>query len=867
MRQTSNLRDSGEETTLFEQLLRSFVGEVVADDDIWGQQFARFMVVVAASIGLFLLLITPLLYAGYHLHALAMALFVCGCLHWGALLVLRTSRSLRAAGLVIVAAQHTLLLFLTYFYHDDAIVFYVWYPYLVMMATFALGRWVGAIYAMLLLCALAIFEVLLRTGHVFPGYELGNDNAFAISFTLALIMTVITAWVFEYTRKTAEERLQTSQQKLRLHVEQTPLAVITFDRKGLISEWNPGAERIFGYTRQEALGRSALELLEGDGGGQEQDASWQELIGLRGGMHSVNQNRTKTGEQLVCEWYNTPLVDDRGQVIGVSALVMDISERIRGEEELRQAKERAEASAQAKSDFLANMSHEIRTPMNGIIGMTSLLLDGPLEGEQADFVETIRFSSEALLGIINEILDFSKIESGKMELEYQPFDLRQCIENALDLLAPQASGKGLELAFLIEENTPHTVVGDATRLRQVLVNLLANAVKFTDGGEVFLAVTARSEHNNEFELLFSVHDTGIGIPQDRVNGLFNPFAQVDNSTTRRYGGTGLGLAISKRLVELMGGSMWVESVPGRGSTFFFTARMREAEAQRSIPLSVARSVLGRRRVLIVDDNKTNRRLLRTYAERWGMIWEEAATAAAALDLVLTGEKFDLAILDMQMPDMDGLSLTQELRKHQRTQQLPVVLLTSLSHQSLRRTATDYHLCGYLYKPVKPLELYDMLVRHFDAETQRGQAQDRPQLLDPTLGESHPLTILLAEDNAVNQKVALRILERLGYRADVVCNGIEAVAAVHRQPYDVILMDVHMPEMDGLAATRRIAQELPPLQRPHIIAMTAAALHEDRERCYEAGMHDFVTKPIQIEDLVNSLLRSRPLARTSSNHSA
>jgi CheY-like chemotaxis protein len=499
--------------------------------------------------------------------------------------------------------------------------------------------------------------------------------------------------------------------------------------------------------------------------------------------------------------------------------------------------------------------------MNGIIGMTSLLLDGPVRNDQQDFIETIRYSSEALLGIINEILDFSKIESGKMEMERQPFDLRECVENALDLLAPQASGKGLELAFLVDEQVPQVVVGDVTRLRQVLVNLLSNAVKFTHKGEIFLSVSAQPLQNNEYDIRFSVRDTGIGIAPERVEGLFNPFTQGDSSTTRRYGGTGLGLAISHRLVALMGGMMWVDSMPGVGSTFHFTARMAAAVAQRRISIRDARSILGRRRVLIVDDNETNRRLLRIYAERWGMVWEEAATAQAALELVAAGEPLDVAILDMQMPDMDGLALTQALRKYPSAAQLPVVLLTSMTHQNLRRRATELNLCGYLYKPVKPLELYDVLARQFDEETPVILPLERPHRLDSTLGESHPLTILLAEDNVVNQKVAQRILERLGYRADVVANGIEAVAAVQRQPYDVILMDVHMPEMDGLMATQRIAQELPPAQRPHIIAMTAAALNEDRERCFEAGMHDFLAKPIQIEELVSSLLRCRPLART------
>ena len=625
-------------------------------------------------------------------------------------------------------------------------------------------------------------------------------------------------------------------------VEISPVAVVVMDAEERVTGWNPAASELFGHTAAEAVGRQIDDLVFGEGEHDEGREITREAL-ANGRAQRITRRRRKDGAPIDVELMLVPLTVDERRV-GFLGVYHDITE-------LQQAREEAEAATQAKSAFLATMSHEIRTPMNAVIGMTGLLLSTDLTDEQREFAEVVRTSGDALLHVIDDILDYSKIEAGKLELEREPLDLRECVEGALDIVAPRAWQKTLELGCLIAEDAPAGIVGDAGRLRQVLLNLLSNAVKFTEQGEVVVHVDAEETGLGSYQLEFGVRDTGIGIPKDRLGTLFDSFSQVDASTTRRYGGTGLGLAISERLVELMGGTMRVESEEGKGSTFFISLPVQSAEVPAKTDLDELPQLTGKR-LLVVDDNATNLEIVARHARTWGMEPVEVASPLDALARIEQGGSFDVAVLDMMMPDMDGLALAREIRRHRNERELPLVLLTSLGR--LPQNESSGVFAVQLAKPVKASQLYNALVR----------ALSEPALAPTADGEAVPqetsrssLRILLAEDNAVNQKVALRLLDQLGYRADVVSNGLEALAALEEQAYDAVLMDVQMPELDGLDATRRIHERWSADRRPRIIAMTANALPEDREACFAAGMDDYLAKPIRPYELAEALGRVRP----------
>ncbi|MCB8948176.1 MAG: response regulator [Ardenticatenaceae bacterium] len=545
---------------------------------------------------------------------------------------------------------------------------------------------------------------------------------------------------------------------------------------------------------------------------------------------------------------------------GFICVVTDLSAQKKIENALAQARDKALEASELKSEFLANMSHEIRTPLNAVIGMTSLLLDAPLTAEQQDYAQTIRSSGEILLSLINDILDLSKIEAGKLELVKRPFALRACVEEAIDVIASKAAAKGLELNYLIDDNVPDEILSDANRLRQVLVNLLNNAIKFTETGEVVLSVSLKDERETAVDsgaiLQFSIKDTGVGIAAENLEKLFKSFSQVDASATRRYGGSGLGLAISKKLVEMMGGEIGVESQYDHGSTFYFTITTTALPSSQPRYTPQALAPLKNKRLLIVDDNQTSCQILRTQTTAWGMLPQTTTSAAEALALLKNGDPFDLAILDMEMPDMDGLTLATEIKNLPVRESLPVVLLTPLGKSAQRTTIPS--LAAQLTKPIKQHLLFEALLATVSQTATLTEGIAHKIEFDSQFGHRHPLRILLAEDNQINQKVALRLLKRMGYQADVASDGLEVLEALKAQRYDVVLMDVQMPRLDGVAATEKIRNGWPTNQQPHIIAMTANALSGDREKYLVAGMNDYLSKPVKIQELAAALQKANPL---------
>jgi PAS domain S-box-containing protein len=659
-----------------------------------------------------------------------------------------------------------------------------------------------------------------------------------------------------------------------------PDAMLVIDRDGRVIAWNRAIEEMTGIQSKDIIGKGEYEYALPFYG--ERRPILIDLVLLpREEFEEKYALIQRAGNVLIGETYTpnlrggkylfataSALHNSKGNIVGAIETIRDITERKQAEVELQNAKEAAEAANASKSAFLAMMSHEIRTPMNAVIGMSGILLDTDLTNEQREFAEIIRNSGDALLAIINDILDFSKIEAGKMDLENQPFDLREVVESALDLTAPKAVEKGLDIAYFFENDVPAAILGDVTRLRQVIINLMSNSVKFTEKGEVVLTVarektTSFTGKANLVTLRFTVRDTGIGIPPDRMGRLFQSFSQADSSTSRKYGGTGLGLAISKRLTTLMGGDLWAEStgVPGEGSAFHFTIQTEVVEmperSQRD--LYGVQPALEGKRVLVVDDNATNRRILTLQLHKWGMQTRDSEFPKEALTWIKEGDPFDLAILDMHMPEMDGVTLSQEIRKFRDATALPLVLFTSLGRREAEGKSEQF--AAYLGKPIKPSQLFDALAMIFsDKAVMEKRVTPTKVQMNPEMAKLHPLRILLAEDILVNQKLALRLLEQMGYRADVASNGIETIQSLERQPYDVILMDVQMPEMDGLEASRRICARWPRGERPTIIAMTANAMQGDREMCLEAGMDDYISKPIRPDELIKAIMKANPIQK-------
>jgi len=648
------------------------------------------------------------------------------------------------------------------------------------------------------------------------------------------------------------------------------------DTESRFIQVNLGMAKRFGLqSPEEAIGKTDFDFFTYE---HAVEAFTAEKEIVRTGNGLVGKEEKETWPDGSVTWVSTtklPLKDNYGKIVGTFGISRDITPNKLADLARSEAREAAENANRAKSEFLANMSHEIRTPMNGVIGMTSLLRDTELTEEQSGFVEIIRQSGENLITVINEILDFSKIESGSIELECLDFELTHLVEEVLDLFGARSAEKNIDLAYLCDSNTPGTIVSDPTRLRQVLVNLVGNAIKFTAKGEVVVEIASERlsapelPQDNPYlcqlqkaygtddwvRIKIQVRDTGPGIPPARVDRLFQPFSQVDASITRRHGGTGLGLAISKRLVEAMGGEIWIESIVDLGTSFFFTVFAKVTYSRRRVNFLASAEVLKNRDLLIVDDGEVNRRILKIQSERWGMIPHVFEKPGDALSWLREGPKLDLAILDFQMPMMDGCRLAQEIHALDKFEKLPLILLSSsLPTQKLGIQAMT-HFALRLMKPIKQSDLFNALTTSV-GEIKTTTKSLRPNnVFDPTMATRLPLKVLIAEDNVINQKVALRVLQQFGYYADLAANGLEAVQAVERQKYDLVFMDVQMPEMDGLEATDRICARFPSAERPYIVAMTANAMKEDHGHCLDAGMNEYLSKPVRAEDIKAVLERT------------
>jgi PAS domain S-box-containing protein len=661
-------------------------------------------------------------------------------------------------------------------------------------------------------------------------------------------------------RKRAEEALTQSEQRFRDLFENASDVIYTTDFEGNFTSLNQSGERMTGYTHEEALHLNFSQVVSSETYKRVQEMRTRKLRGHDDTVYEVEFLK-KNGEPLLVEVSSRAILEN-GKPVGIQGIGRDITQRKQVEAELKLARDVAIESVRLKSEFLANMSHEIRTPMNGVIGMTGLLMDTNLDEEQRDCAETIRSSGEALMTIINDILDFSKIEAGRLQFETLDFLLNNTVEDTIELLAERAHQKNIEFASLILSDVPTDLRGDPGRLRQVLTNLIGNAIKFTEHGEVVVRVEKESETTDDVVLRFMISDTGIGISEAAQKNLFQAFMQADGSTTRKYGGTGLGLAISKQLVELMGGQMGVTSTPGDGSTFWFTARFGKQPASPSVhqtPLTNLKNL----RVLIVDDNATNRKILTHQLGSWGVISQEAESGLQALELLRSAEAegvaYDLAVLDLMMPEMDGFETARTIKSDLKLAGMHLVMLTSYGARGHGTTAREAGVAAYLTKPVRQSQLFDCLVNVIagaaTTEVSLKSQADSNLLTKHSLKEtrmSSTKLILLAEDNIVNQKVAIRQLHKLGYRADAVANGREVIEALSRISYDLVLMDCQMPEMDGYEATAEIRMSEPLGKHTHIVAMTANALTGDREKCLAVGMDEYITKPVQSEELARVL---------------
>lgn len=700
-------------------------------------------------------------------------------------------------------------------------------------------------------------EIAKQLQKITPKRKENIDN-----FNLEQLLDFILV-VAEESNKIREE-MYISENKFKTFAESLKEIIFQTDEKGRWTYLNNFWTEITGYKVEDSLKKFYKSYIHKDDI-EINDKNFDKLIKQEAEYSRYQiRLRTKTGGYKWVEVFARLMYSEENKILGLYGMISDLTDKKAAEKELIKTKETAEEATKAKSEFLAVMSHEIRTPMNGVLGMTGLLLETSLTPEQREYVETIRVSGDTLLTLINDILDFSKIESGKMELEENPFEIKECIEDAFELLTAEAVKKRLDLLHLIETDVPDFIIGDVTRLRQVLVNLVNNSIKFTEKGEVFVNVKKIGQVNNVIELQFSVKDTGMGIPKDKFSKIFNSFSQVDSSTTRKFGGTGLGLAICKRLVELMGGRIWLESEEGMGSTFYFTIKTRVSNVNPpKIFLKSSLPALKNKRVLIVDDNETNLQIITLQCKNWGMIPRATADGTEALKWIKNNDPFDIAILDMLMPGMDGIALTQKIRELRSKDELPIIMLTSAGKYDVDKELMEELFSAFVSKPIKQSQLYNIILNVTIKDLDEVEVEER-KMVDRDMASKLPMKILIAEDNIINQKLILKILSQLGYKADVVGNGIEVIETLKRQRYDIIFMDIQMPEMDGLEATKFINQTWHNEDRPTIVAMTANVMHGDKEKCINAGMDDYISKPVLIDEVQKLIIKWSEFTKNKKN---
>ncbi len=661
-------------------------------------------------------------------------------------------------------------------------------------------------------------------------------------------------------RKQAEDALQQSEERYRTLVEYSPGAIVVHS-KGRVLYVNPAGVKLFGAASpEEFIGRQIFDFVHND----HKEAVIQRAEDSYKGKKQVELSEEKflrfDGQEIDVEVISAPIRYKNEPAVQV--LFRDITKRKKEEEELKRAKEIAEAANQAKNEFVANMSHEIRTPMNGIIGMTWLLQETRLSEQQHGYVEAIHKSGSALLSIIDDILDFSKIEAGKLQMDTLDFDLRTTLQDLLDLHCLSMKKKGLEMVFRFDPNVHYFLQGDPGRLRQVLTNLIGNAIKFTPQGNITLQVGLESETDARATIRFSVSDTGIGIPKDRVNNLFDKFTQVDASMSRKYGGTGLGLAISKKICELMGGHIGVTSEEGKGSTFWFTAIFKKQPPQKELNERCSAKGIQGMRILVVDVNTSRRLVLRDQLHLWNCRYDEAVDGPSALkkmrEAAIQSNPYDVAILDIPMPGMDLGKMVKMIKKNPDLRKTSLIMMTSFGKRDdvVRMQQSCFSAC--LTQPVTKEELYECLSLIISRQKVGDGKQEKSTMIQPTNSErkKRDTRILLAEDNVINRKVAMKILEKLGFYVDAVPDGKEAIQVLEKDSYDLVLMDIQMPEMDGYEATR-IIRNPGSMVRDHnipIVALTANTMKGDREKCIAAGMNDYVGKPIKPEELVQAIER-------------